>query len=112
MHNRSLILVLGLVAGCGSGIVSENGAPDRTFSLAVGSQLELTFQSIGPGEYMSPPAISLGAVEFLDVSFVGPAVPAGVTQRFRFRAVAPGKAVITFQHTGQTRTVEDTVNVQ
>jgi hypothetical protein len=112
MHNRSLILALGLVAGCGSDIVSENGVPDRTFALAVGSQLELTFQSIGPGEYLSPPAISSGAVEFLEVSLLTPGVPAGVTQRFRFRAALPGQAVITFQHTGQNPTVKDTVNVQ
>ena len=107
------VVAAAMLPGCGSdNLVSANGGPDRTLSLAVGQELALTFQSIGPGEYASPPAISSPAVEFRDVALVTPAVPAGVTQRFRFRAVAPGQAVIRFEHTGQGPAVEDTVDVQ
>jgi hypothetical protein len=112
MQIGPVALALVLLGGCSSdGLVSANGAPPRTLSLGLGRELGLTLQSVGPGEYMSPPLVSSSAVEFLDVSLVTPAVPAGVTQRFRFRAAAPGQAVITFHHTGQGPTIEDTVNV-
>jgi hypothetical protein len=45
------------------------------------------------------------------VRLVGPTVPAGPTQLFRFEAVQPGVAVIVFQHTAQGPTLEDTINV-
>ena len=113
MTSRHVALALALALGCGSDdLVTANGAPDRSLSLAPGQQLELTLQSIGPGGYISPPAISSPAVQFIDVVVVTPAVPAGVTQRFRFRAVAPGQAVVTLQHTGQSAAVEDTINVR
>jgi hypothetical protein len=51
-------------------------------------------------------------VHFLDASLVGPYVPAGPTQQFRFAALVPGKAIVVFQNTGMTTTVEDTVNVR
>ena len=101
---------LGLV-GCGQGPVEENGAPSHTLTVKAGRELELTLQTVGPGEYASPPSLSSGAVRFLDVQLVTPAVPAGPTQRFRFEAVQPGDAVIVFHHTGQDPTVEDTVHV-
>lgn len=99
------------LAGCSDDLVSATGAPDRSLSLAVGQTLDLTLQTVGPGEYTSPPLISSNSVRFLEVSLVTPAVPAGPTQRFRFRAEAPGHAVITFHHSGQSPTVEDTVDV-
>ena len=109
----AVVVASAILIGCGSdNLVSANGSPDRALSLAVGQDLALTFQSIGPGEYVSPPTISSPVVEFRDVALVTPAVPASVTQRFRFRAVAPGQAVIRFEHTGQGPAVEDTVNVQ
>jgi hypothetical protein len=92
-------------------MVSANGSPARTFSLKTGQELELTLQSIGPGDYASPPLISTAAVKLLDVTVVGPHVPAGVTQRFRFSAVSPGEAVITFQHSGNDSTIQDTVDI-
>lgn len=113
MRIRALTLPLALLLGCASeDLVSANGPPNRTLALALGHELGLTLQSIGPGEYASPPTISSAAVQFIDVVPVMPAVPAGITQRFRFRAAAPGQAVITFQHTGLSATVEDTVNVR
>jgi hypothetical protein len=33
------------------------------------------------------------------------------TQRFRFKAAASGRAIISFQHTGQNPAIQDTVDV-
>ena len=107
---RGLIVALGLV-GCGQGPLEANGVPSQTLTIKAGRELELTLQTIGPGEYASPPLVSSAAVRFLDVWLVAPNVPAGPTQRFRFEAVRPGVAVIVFQHTAQGLTIEDTVNV-
>ena len=89
-----------------------NAGPGRTFSIRVGEYLALRLQSIGPGEYTAPPQLSTGAIQFIDAALVGPAVPAGETQLFRFRGAAPGTAVITFQHTGSSATIVDTVAVR
>lgn len=69
-------------------------------------------QTVGPGEYESPPSVSSPALRFLDESLVSPSVPAGPTQLFRFRAEARGTAVVTFYDTGDDPTVEDTVLVR
>lgn len=102
---------LGL-AGCGGSPTETNGGRGETLSVVAGRELSLTLQSIGPGEYASPPSVSSAAIRFLDVQLVGPAVPAGVTQRFRFAALRQGRAVVVFHHTGQGPTVEDTVDVR
>lgn len=101
-----------LLTACGAEPLAQDGAPGKTLSAVVGQNLDLKLQTIGPGEYASPPAISSPAVRFLGVSLIGPAVPAGVTQRFSFQAVAPGSAIILFHHTGQNPMVEDTVEVR
>ena len=105
------------LAACSNDVLGANGIPSRTLSLNVRQTLELTLQTIGPGEYASPPSISSTSVRFVDVMLVTPGVPAGVTQRFRFRAESPGRSIIMFQHTGQASdpgaglTVHDTVEV-
>lgn len=112
MRIYPMIAAISFLMACGADtVVSVNGTPTRTLSLAVGQELDLTLQTIGPGQYASPPIVSSAAVRFLEASFVGPAIPAGPTQRFRFRAEAPGQAVITFEHTGQNPVVQDTVVV-
>lgn len=88
------------------------GVPSRQISASVGQELRIRLQTIGPGEYASPPTIEGTAVIFLDASLVSPHVPAGPTQVFRFKAVAPGRAIIAFHHTGQNPTVSDTVLVE
>src|SRR5512138_167157 len=89
------VVALGL-AGCGQGPFEANGIPSQSLSIKAGRELDLTLQTIGPGEYASPPSVSSDVLRFLDVRLVTPPVPAGVTQRFRFEAVAPGRAVIVF----------------
>ena len=107
---RGLIVALGLT-GCGLGPLEANGLPSHTLSITAGRDLEITLQTIGPGEYASPPLVSSGGVRFLGARLVTPAVPAGPTQLFRFEAVSQGVAVIVFHHTGQNPTIEDTIVV-
>ena len=104
-------LTLLLAAACGSDLVSENGRPSRTITMSAGDELELKLQTIGGGQYASPPAVSSASLRFISASIVTPYVPAGVTQVFRFRADSPGLAVITFQHTGDNPEVVDTVEI-
>ena len=104
--------LLGLLGCGGDAVLSPHDIVASRTVAFVGQQLSVRLQSIGPGEYAAPPAISSSAVRFLKVALVGPAVPAGVTQRFFFRAAAPGQAVVTFQHSGISATVIDTIDVQ
>ena len=108
-HPSPVLGILLLVA-C-SEPLSLDGIPSRTFSVRVGQELDLTLQTVGPGTYQSPPTISSSSLRFLDMTFVGPPVPAGPTQRYRFKAEAPGHAVILFQHSGNNLAVSDTVEV-
>jgi hypothetical protein len=101
-----------LLAACGPEPLAQSGVPSKTLSVVVGQKLDLKLQTIGPGEYASPPAISSPAIRFLGVAYVSPFVPAGPTQRFSFQAVAPGVAIIVFHHTDQNPTVEDTVELR
>ena len=105
------VLIALALSSCGEGSLEANGLPSHSISIKAGQTLELTLQTIGPGEYASPPSVSSPAVRWRDVHLVAPAVPAGPTQRFRFEAVAPGRAVIAFHHTVQGTTIEDTVDV-
>lgn len=108
-------IVIALLASCGSDnpvAISITGDTSRAFTVPAGSQFSVTLQTIGPGEYASPPSLSSSAVQFRDVADVSPYVPAGPTQRFRFLAVAPGSTIVRFTHTGSTPIVEDTVLVR
>ena len=104
-----------VAAGCHADrllAVSAAGSTSRTVSAPAGAEIDITLQTIGPGEYASPPTVSSPAVQFLGVSDVAPYVPAGPTQRFRFRAASPGTALVTFRHTGTNRSIEDTLVVR
>jgi hypothetical protein len=71
---------------------------------------DIRLQTVGPGEYEAP-GISSPAVRFTGVSLVPPFVPAGPTQVFRFQALNPGRATLTFHHSGMSPDVSDTVVV-
>ena len=104
-----------LLAACGGDnpvAISITGSTSRTFTVPAGSQFSVTLQTIGPGEYSSPPALSSSVVQFRDVADVSPYVPAGPTQRFRFLAAGPGSAIVRFTHTDRNPMVEDTVLVR
>lgn len=85
---------------------------NRRVTAAVGAPIEITLQTIGPGEYVSPPTISSPAVAFLDVVGCGDPIPAGSTQCFHFRAAARGQAIIAFTHSDRNPIVQDTVDVR
>jgi hypothetical protein len=109
------IIVIAFVVACGSDNpvgISIRGSTSRTFTVPAGFQFSVTLQTIGPGEYSSPPALSSSAVQFRDMAGVCPCVPAGPTQRFRFLAVASGSTIVRFTHTDRNPTVEDTVLVR
>ena len=101
------------LAACGSGGVRTVTEPaNASVEVSRGTEFVVVLQTIGPGEYQSPPSISSDAVRFLDVRQADLEVPAGPTQRFRFSAAARGVAVILFQHTGSNANVVDTVLVR
>jgi hypothetical protein len=111
-----ILAVMAFTASCSSGssnegVVSANGVSQRMISAAVGQEVDLTLGTVGPGEYASPPVISAPALRFVDVSYVSPYVPAGPRQLFRFTATAPGRFIISFQHTGHSPAIQDTVDV-
>lgn len=114
----SFVVACVLLSACnssnpsGPAALELNGVPSRQISASVGQELSIRLQTIGPGSYASPPTIEGTAVTFLDASFVGPQVPAGPTQVFRFKAVRPGRAILAFHNSLQNRTVSDTVLVR
>ncbi len=71
----------------------------RSVMAEVGDTIEVTLQTIGPGQY-GDPILSAGTVLFLDQELVGPPNPGGPTQRYRFEAAASGQCAITIPHTG------------
>jgi len=83
----------------------------ETLRIAVGQELDLTFQTIGPGEYESRPSISSSSLQFLDVTAFRPAPRAGLAQRFRFKGAIPGQAIVVIHHSGNSPVIHDTVNV-
>jgi hypothetical protein len=77
----------------------RNADAGRSVVVAVGEEIEITLQTIGPGQYEKP-ILSSSSVVFAGESFVSPFLPAGPTQRYIFAAVAKGRARITIPHTG------------
>ena len=91
------------------------GQLSRTIDVTVGQDIDVTLGNMGPAVYLSPPRISSGALTFLGVEDALPHVPAGVTQRFRFKAVRRGRAIVTFtreRRRSEVRVVEDTFQVR
>ncbi len=87
---------------------SDNG---RTVAIRADEGVDITLQTVGPGEY-STPAVSSDALRFTGVSLVNPPNPAGPRQLFKFDAVHQGQATITITHTERPSSFKVTVNVQ
>jgi len=68
------------------------------FAVAPGDKIDITLQTIGPGQYETP-TVSSGSVRFLGESTAGTPNPAGPRQLFRFEAMTVGRAEITIEHT-------------
>ncbi len=87
----------------------------QSISIALGSNVDIVLQNVGPGTYLDPLIIN-SAVEYIGTCPVGAAVPAGVTQCFRFHAQVVGQSLIDFKHTQEpgappVADVVDTVEV-
>jgi hypothetical protein len=105
-HGRAWLLIwifVLLVAGCGSStgriIIVTNEQPGQTLVASVGDTIEVTLQTIGPGQY-GDPLVSSGSLRFLGQSPAGAPNPGGPRQLYRFEAVTSGQAEITIRHTG------------
>lgn len=108
----SLAASLAACRAAGPTAVAVDDRTSRTLSADAGAEIRITLGTVGPGEYASPPDVSSPSVRFVDMTYVGPAVPAGPRQLFRFRAVSQGRAVVVFRHTGSNPTVQDTIAVR
>jgi hypothetical protein len=86
-------------SGSASRLELENGDSGRTVVVAVGDEIRVTLQTIGPGQYGSP-TVSSGAVGFLGASPAGDPNPGGPRQLYRFEATASGRAEISIAHEG------------
>ena len=114
-HSRSavLLLALGLLWGSqgncdAQNTVSQSSAKQHVLYLkntntgqdvdaAVGQPIQITLQTIGPGEYDSP-QISSPAIRFESAAFAKEQIPAGPKQIYHFRAVSEGEAQIKIRH--------------
>ena len=67
-------------------------------TVAVGQQIKIALQTIGPGEY-STPSISSDSVHFLNLSVPAGQNPGGIQQDFWFDGTSVGSAVVTIAHT-------------
>ena len=96
-------MVVLLIVGCGpsgSKIISvDNENTGQSVVASVGEKIEVTLQTIGPGQY-GDPILSSGSVKFLEESSAGTPNPGGPRQLYRFEAVSSGQANITIPHTG------------
>ena len=75
----------------------KNANTGQHVDAAVGRPIQITVQTIGPGEYDSP-QISSPAIRFESVAFAKEAIPAGPTQIYRLRAVSEGEAQVKIRH--------------
>lgn len=94
-----------LMIGCGSSgdtIRLTNADAGRKVPAAVGDTLEITLQTIGPGQY-GDPSLSSGSVAFLGQASAGPPNPGGVRQLYRFEALVAGGTDITIPHIRELR---------
>ena len=107
------LAVLGAFACSADHIVSiGTGVDTHRVTTVVGGLVEVRLWGGAMGEYATPPAVSGAAVTFLDVSTDGPPNPGGPTQRYRFRAVAHGSAIVTFTPLEIAPVVVDTIVVE
>ena len=113
-QSRSAVLLLvGLLwifhsKGAAQNAASQSSVPGHVLSLdnrnsgqritaTVGQPIQITLQTIGPGQYVSP-QISSPAIQLVSAGFAEMQNPGGPRQIYRFRAAADGEAHITIPH--------------
>jgi hypothetical protein len=101
---RTVVWAAGVGALLGFGCHSSsdrinlsNSDSGRNLAVAVGDEIDVTLQTIGPGEFGSP-VLSSGSLRFLGESSPGAPNPGGARQLFRFEAAASGRAEVTIPH--------------
>ena len=99
-----VILVAGLaIAGCDfskSETISLDGSnAGQNVVASTGDRIEITLQTIGPGQY-GDPSVTSGSVKFLEEKPAGLQNPGGPRQIYLFEAIRSGEAGITIPHTG------------
>jgi hypothetical protein len=110
-----LSVIVFVIIACSADAVLGADSRSQSISARVGQQVEVTLGNVGPAIYESPPMISSNVVTYLGVDVVPPYNPGGPTQRFSFKAVGAGQAVVTFRRTldgALVSVVEDTVKVR
>jgi hypothetical protein len=110
------LLAAFVIAAChGPSPFEVYGPTTATFSIAIGQDIDIHMQTVGPGDFGSPPTLSGSAIEFLGVG-PGPGTndPGGIVQVFHFKGVVSGRTIVTFQRVNQDMSgnVVDTVTVQ
>lgn len=114
-HSRSavLLLLLGLLWGSGGNGNAQNTASPSSavphvlylnntntgqhVAATVGQPIQITLQTIGPGQYDSP-QISSSAIRFESAGFAKEQNPGGPKQIYRFRAASEGEAQVNVPH--------------
>ncbi len=107
-----LIFVTGLlIAGCDfskSKLISLDGSnAGQKVLVSVGEKIEITLQTIGPGQF-GDPLLSSGALMFLEEKPASPQNPGGPRQIYRFEAIMSGETIITIPHTGGSPNTPET----
>lgn len=98
-------------SGSAQPVLSLNRASDgQHVAATVGQRIELTLQTIGPGQYEMP-QISSPAIRFVSVTWPREQNPGGPTQVFRFDAAAEGKAEIQIPHSDSNATFRITIQI-
>lgn len=77
----------------------SNSDSGSQVTLALGEELEVALQVIGPYEY-GDPVISSDAMHFLAVHLQQPANPGGPTPVYRFEAASAGTSTIHIPYSG------------
>ena len=111
---RGVLVCAFLASGCNvDRIVAFGQGEHSRIAVSVGEHIDITLRGLSFGSYLSPPAISTPAVMFLNVTTPDEGnVPGGPAQRFSFRAMGPGTAIITFTHAQPGNAAVDTIDVR
>jgi hypothetical protein len=115
-RSAAFFLALAAFLCCGNSVVTQpvlsldRSNDGQRVMATVGQPIEITLQTIGPGEYGTP-RISSTAVKFESVAIKMPANPGGPTQLYRLVAVAEGEAQVQIPHTASNPTFTVTFQV-
>ena len=75
----------------------DNRNSGQRMTATVGQPIQITLQTIGPGQYFSP-QISSPAIRFVSAGSAETQNPGGPRQIYRFRAASEGESHITIPH--------------